>query len=88
MQNSDAVVSCTSANNIAQVFHHTVFMAAQTLTVSSGCAYNFLCRQVCHVGDALAEDATVPGGFAGIVVDLFAEGQVLPALQQVMTAHL
>lgn len=40
------------------------------------------------MGDALAEDATVPGGFAGIVVDLFAEGQVLPALQQVMPAHL
>ncbi|DBA81050.1 TPA: hypothetical protein ACH3X2_007250 [Trebouxia sp. C0005] len=38
---------------------------------------------VCHVGDALAEDAAVSGGFAGIVVDLFAEGQVLPALQQV-----
>lgn len=38
---------------------------------------------VCHVGDALAEDAAVPGGFAGIVVDLFAEGQILPALQQV-----
>ena len=40
---------------------------------------------MCHVGDALAEDAAVPGGFAGIVVDLFAEGQILPALQQVKT---
>lgn len=37
------------------------------------------------MGDALAEDAAVPGGFAGIVVDLFAEGQILPALQQVKT---
>ena len=44
--------------------------------------------QVCHVGDALAEDAAVPGGFAGIVVDLFAEGQILPALQQVISVSL
>ena len=43
-----------------------------------------LCRgQVCHIGDALADDAVVPGGFAGIVVDLFAEGQILPALHEV-----
>ena len=56
--------------------------------VHSGSAHSSLCCQVCHVGDALAEDAAVPGGFAGIVVDLFAEGQVLPALQQVMTAPL
>ena len=39
--------------------------------------------QVCHIGDALAEDAVVPGGFAGLVVDLFADGQILPALQEV-----
>ena len=39
--------------------------------------------QVCHVGDALAEDAVVPGGFAGLVVDLFADGQILPALREV-----
>ncbi len=47
-----------------------------------------MASQVCHVGDALAEDAAVPGGFAGIVVDLFAEGQILPALQQVMLVAL
>lgn len=39
--------------------------------------------QVCHTGDALADDAVVPGGFAGIVVDLFADGQILPALCEV-----
>lgn len=44
--------------------------------------------QVCHVGDALAEEAAVSGGFAGIVVDLFAEGQILPALQQVISVAL
>lgn len=46
--------------------------------------------QVCHIGDALAEDAVVPGGFAGLVVDLFADGQILPALREVhfvATAH-
>lgn len=41
------------------------------------------CGQVCHTGDALADDAVVQGGFAGIVVDLFAEGQILPALCEV-----
>ncbi len=40
------------------------------------------------MGDALAEEAAVSGGFAGIVVDLFAEGQILPALQQVMLGAL
>ena len=40
--------------------------------------------QVCHVGDALADDVVVPGGFAGLVVDLFADGQVLPVLRQVL----
>ena len=38
---------------------------------------------MCHIGDALAEEAVLPGGFAGIVVDLFAEGQILPALCEV-----
>ena len=47
-----------------------------------------MASQVCHVGDALAEEAAVSGGFAGIVVDLFAEGQILPALQQVMSVAL
>lgn len=47
-----------------------------------------MASQVCHVGDALAEVAAVSGGFAGIVVDLFAEGQVLPALQQVTCVPL
>ena len=35
-----------------------------------------------HVGDALGPDVMVDGGFAGLVVDLFAEGRVLPALQE------
>lgn len=34
-----------------------------------------------HVGDALADTASVDGGFAGIIVDLFAEGEVLPQLR-------
>lgn len=39
--------------------------------------------QECHVGDALADSATVEGGFAALVVDLFGEGDILPQLQQV-----
>ncbi|GAA0154724.1 methyltransferase [Lithospermum erythrorhizon] len=35
------------------------------------------------VGDALSSSATIPGGYAGIIVDLFSEGQVLPQLQEV-----
>lgn len=47
----------------------------------------FACgAQVCHIGDALAEDAVVPGGFAGLVLDLFADGQILPALREVHSA--
>ena len=44
--------------------------------------------QVCHVGDALGEDAVVPGGFAGIVVDLFADGVILPELREVCLAEM
>lgn len=51
---------------------------SQQLTCMSLC-----CGQVCHTGDALGDDAVVQGGFAGIVVDLFAEGQILPALCEV-----
>ncbi|KAJ4802838.1 S-adenosyl-L-methionine-dependent methyltransferases superfamily protein [Rhynchospora pubera] len=32
------------------------------------------------IGDALSPDATVEGGFAGIIVDLFADGKILPQL--------
>ncbi|XP_044983090.1 uncharacterized protein LOC123449816 [Hordeum vulgare subsp. vulgare] len=38
-----------------------------------------------HIGDALSPSATVEGGFAGIVVDLFAHGEVLPQLQEAET---
>ncbi|VAI10078.1 unnamed protein product [Triticum turgidum subsp. durum] len=38
-----------------------------------------------HIGDALSPSATVEGGFAGIVVDLFADGKVLPQLQEAET---
>ncbi|KAF3784805.1 hypothetical protein EJ110_NYTH29277 [Nymphaea thermarum] len=38
-----------------------------------------------HVGDALSPDVAVPGGFAGIVVDLFADGEILPQLEEVST---
>ncbi|BBM97878.1 hypothetical protein MPTK1_1g09100 [Marchantia polymorpha subsp. ruderalis] len=34
------------------------------------------------IGDALSADAAVHGGFAGLIVDLFAEGAVVPALQE------
>ncbi|KAL8265582.1 hypothetical protein R6Q59_023712 [Mikania micrantha] len=38
-----------------------------------------------HIGDALSSSSTVPGGYAGIVVDLFSGGEVLPQLQEVQT---
>eukprot|EP00252_Welwitschia_mirabilis_P013753 TRINITY_DN3029_c0_g1_i1.p1 TRINITY_DN3029_c0_g1~~TRINITY_DN3029_c0_g1_i1.p1 ORF type:complete len:353 (-),score=72.70 TRINITY_DN3029_c0_g1_i1:131-1189(-) len=38
-----------------------------------------------YIGDALSPSATIPGGFSGIVVDLFADGKVLPQLQQAET---
>lgn len=44
-------------------------------------------RLLVHEGDALKPQARVDGGFAGIIVDLFAEGTVIPALQQYSTWH-
>jgi hypothetical protein len=41
------------------------------------------CLQVAQVGDALAASAAVEGGSAGIIVDLFADGQLIPQLTQV-----
>ncbi|CAM0910865.1 unnamed protein product [Alopecurus aequalis] len=41
-------------------------------------------RLVVHVGDALEAEA-VPGGFGGVLVDLFANGSVLPELQEAAT---
>lgn len=41
--------------------------------------------QVCHIGDALAPEATIGGGFAGIVVDLFADGALLSCLNEAHT---
>ncbi|XP_078447828.1 uncharacterized protein LOC144716556 [Wolffia australiana] len=38
-----------------------------------------------HIGDALSPSVSVPGGFAGIVVDLFSDGMVLPQLQETNT---
>lgn len=49
------------------------------------CVLWWVC-QVVHVGDALAEDAAVEGGAAGIIVDLFANGQLIPQLTQVGAA--
>ncbi|GLC50419.1 hypothetical protein PLESTB_000377400 [Pleodorina starrii] len=40
---------------------------------------------VAHTGDALSPSASVPGGFSGIIVDLFAGGQLLPQLTKVST---
>ncbi|GJW19050.1 S-adenosyl-L-methionine-dependent methyltransferases superfamily protein [Tanacetum coccineum] len=38
-----------------------------------------------HIGDALSPSTSIPGGYAGIVVDLFSGGDVLPQLQEVQT---
>ncbi|KAL6847644.1 hypothetical protein ACP4OV_022670 [Aristida adscensionis] len=38
-----------------------------------------------RIGDALSQSATVEGGFAGIVVDLFCDGKIIPQLQEVET---
>ncbi|KAF0911087.1 hypothetical protein E2562_005469 [Oryza meyeriana var. granulata] len=38
-----------------------------------------------RIGDALSPSATTEGGFAGIVVDLFADGKIIPQLQEVET---
>ncbi|KAI0488256.1 hypothetical protein KFK09_028083 [Dendrobium nobile] len=38
-----------------------------------------------HIGDALSPSAEVEGGFAGIIVDLFSDGKILPQLQEVTT---
>ncbi|ONK55945.1 uncharacterized protein A4U43_C10F2560 [Asparagus officinalis] len=35
-----------------------------------------------HIGDALSPSVAVQGGFAGIIVDLFSDGKVLPQLQE------
>lgn len=42
-------------------------------------------RLVVHVGDALGAEATVKGGFAGIMVDIFINGTVCKELGQVST---
>ncbi|MCD7462503.1 hypothetical protein HAX54_048680 [Datura stramonium] len=38
-----------------------------------------------HIGDVLSPSVTIPGGYAGIIVDLFSDGKVLPQLQEVTT---
>ncbi|KAK9078980.1 hypothetical protein SSX86_000649 [Deinandra increscens subsp. villosa] len=38
-----------------------------------------------HIGDALSASTTISGGYAGIVIDLFSGGEVLPQLQEVET---
>ncbi|KAK4394270.1 hypothetical protein Sango_1897800 [Sesamum angolense] len=38
-----------------------------------------------HIGDAFSPDAAISGGYAGIIIDLFAEGKVLPQLEQAAT---
>ncbi len=47
--------------------------------------------KVAHTGDALDTGAAcVPGGFSGIIVDLFAKGELLPQLTQagVLTGYV
>ena len=40
-------------------------------------------KLVCHTGDALVPSSTVEGGFAGILVDIFANGGLIKSLTQV-----
>ena len=39
--------------------------------------------QTSHVGNALSKEACLDEGFAGLVVDLFANGKLIPPLYQV-----
>lgn len=50
---------------------------------ATACVLPCCCSQVAHVGDALADTAAIDGGAAGIIVDLFADGQLIPQLTQV-----
>ncbi|KAG0472652.1 hypothetical protein HPP92_014067 [Vanilla planifolia] len=38
-----------------------------------------------HIGDALSSASVIDGGFAGIIVDLFSGGKILPQLSEVAT---
>ncbi|GMH28780.1 hypothetical protein Nepgr_030623 [Nepenthes gracilis] len=38
-----------------------------------------------HIGDALSSSTKIPGGYAGIIVDLFSDGKVLPQLEEAET---
>ncbi|EYU31224.1 hypothetical protein MIMGU_mgv1a019345mg [Erythranthe guttata] len=38
-----------------------------------------------HIGDVFSPDAVINGGYAGIIVDLFAGGNVVPQLEQATT---
>ena len=42
----------------------------------------------CHTGDALDPGAMVEGGFSGMLVDLFANGSLLPQLTQARSGRL
>ncbi|KAJ7524829.1 hypothetical protein O6H91_17G023800 [Diphasiastrum complanatum] len=50
-----------------------------------GPLHTFFGKLTVHIGDALGPEAMVDGGFAGIIVDLFSKGAVLPSLQQTET---
>ncbi|XP_024522520.1 uncharacterized protein LOC9655265 isoform X1 [Selaginella moellendorffii] len=52
---------------------------------SGYCSGEELGKLVVHIGDALARDAVVQGGFAGIIVDLFWQGRVIAPLQRART---
>ncbi|KAL2497850.1 S-adenosyl-L-methionine-dependent methyltransferase superfamily protein [Abeliophyllum distichum] len=38
-----------------------------------------------HIGDVFSSSVAIPGGYAGIIVDLFSDGKVLPQLQEAST---
>jgi hypothetical protein len=38
-------------------------------------------RLVVHIGNALASGGTVKGGFAGLIVDIFSDGALIPVVQ-------
>lgn len=55
------------------------------ITGSPGTNSNDIGRLVVHIGDALSCKAPTEEGFAGLIVDLFSDGAVIPALQQPQT---
>jgi len=70
---------CLSESNTANMMVGNIRTQACNQCLTSG-------KLHVHIGDALnLSNITIPGGFAGLIVDLFAGGAVIPALQQIET---